>query len=156
MRRRTSLLAQGLQGRPVVIYSTPEIESSAIRWRQQIEENAKQIAFHHTVPEMNHNELVGWKNPAEELKNFAVVFLKSDKDFERNRIRMEINKEIISGCTDHIFEFNSKGVSNLARNLYLIHAGDWVSLKLAELNGVDPMPVEVINFLKSELEKFSA
>lgn len=73
------LIADQLHKRIPIVYSSPMFESIAIRWRQQIQENAKQIAFHHVIPEMNHNELVGWKNPAELLEDAVVVVLRDRK-----------------------------------------------------------------------------
>jgi glucose/mannose-6-phosphate isomerase len=144
-------IAAKLHGRIPVLYSSGRVESASIRWRQQIEENAKQIAFHHVVPEMNHNELVGWKLPADLLSRAAVVLLKSNLDHPRVAFRFGVNKEIIAKCTDCILEVEAKGFSRFAQLLYLIHLGDWVSFYLSEANQVDATPVEVIDFLKNTL-----
>lgn len=144
-------IAAACTGRIPILYSSGRIESASIRWRQQIEENAKQIAFHHVVPEMNHNELVGWKLPAPILKQATVLVLHSGVDHPRVTLRMDINKEIYLRCTDRVIDVHAKGSSHLAQLLYLIHLGDWVSWYLSLENKVDAMPVEVIDYLKNTL-----
>lgn len=146
-------LAYDLKGMIPVLYSGPSFESISIRWRQQIEENGKHIAFHHVIPEMNHNELVGWKNPNDLLARSQVIIIRSNLDHERVQMRMEINKEVISQYAAGIHEVYAKGKSHLAQLFYLLHFGDWVSFYLAEANQEDPSPVKVIDFLKNELAK---
>lgn len=133
-----------------VLYTVTEMESVAVRFRQQINENSKMLCWHHVVPEMNHNELVGWRN---KVANWAPVFLRSREDYERNQQRIEINKSIVAEYVDHVLEVYAKGESQTERAFYLIHLGDWVSVYLAELNGVDAVEVKVIDYLKNELTK---
>ncbi|MBI3511185.1 MAG: bifunctional phosphoglucose/phosphomannose isomerase [Bacteroidetes bacterium] len=143
-------LAADLHGKTPVIYCTTYYEGVAIRFRQQLNENAKVLCWHHVIPEMNHNELVGWAGGNE---NIAVVLFRDPTEFERNNHRIELNKEIISKRTPHFTEIFSKGNSQIEKTLYLIHLGDWASVFLAQLRGVDDMEVNVINFLKGELSK---
>lgn len=146
-------LAAKMKGNLPVMYTEAGFESVVIRWRQQIEENAKHLAFYHVVPEMNHNELVGWRNPADILKKSSVVFLESNLQNTRNLTRMKINKDIIGEWAGNLTTLQAKGKSKLAQLFYYLHLGDWVSFYLSELNQEDPMPVKVIDFLKSELAK---
>lgn len=143
-------IADFLLGRIPVIYSTTLFEGVAVRFRQQLNENAKVLCWHHVIPEMNHNELVGWAGGSEE---YAVVVFRDPSEFERNNYRIQLNKEIIMRYTPHYMEINAEGNSYLEKALYLIHIGDWVSVELAALRGVDPIEVNVINFLKGELSK---
>lgn len=133
-----------------IIYTTDRMSSVAIRLRQQINENAKMLCWHHVIPEMNHNELVGWKIKND---NFAVLYLRNTDDLKRNQVRIEINKEIISKCTDNIIEVYSKGSSTVEKALYFVNLGDWISWYLSQLRGVDAIEIDVIDFLKSELSK---
>lgn len=144
------VLAKFLYKRTPIIYTSSRMEAVAIRFRQQINENSKQLCWHHVVPEMNHNELVGWKKQNPDL---AVVYFRNKDDYKRNAIRMNINKEVISKYTPHIVELWSRGGSMLEQALYFVHLGDYASYYLAELNGVDSMEIEVIDYLKSELSK---
>ena len=97
---------------------------------------------------MNHNELLGWRTNTE---NLAVIFLRNKSDLKRNQVRMDINKTVISEFTNDIFDIYSQGNSNLENSLYLINFGDWVSWFLSELNEVDAIEIDVINFLKDKL-----
>jgi len=133
-----------------IIYTTDRMESVAVRLRQQINENSKMLCWHHVIPEMNHNELVGWKDHKEE---WAVVYLRNEDDYPRNAVRMDINKEIISKYADTIIEIFSKGNDLVERAMYLVHYGDWITWYLSELHGVDSIEVDVIDYLKGELGK---
>jgi glucose/mannose-6-phosphate isomerase len=136
--------------------STPQLLANAgnlgiaARWRQQLNENAKMLCWEAEVPEMNHNQLVGWEggNPS-----FSCLFLRNESDNPRNQKRMEIIKGIIGEKTDQVIEVWSKGNSAIQNSLYLIHLGDWVSYYLSELNDVDIMDIKSIDLLKSELSK---
>jgi len=145
-------IARSLHGRIVAIYGSGAIlEATAFRWRSQIEENAKTLAFHHTLPEMNHNELVGWLCPEAVLRHVGVVLLRDRGDHPQVQRRFELTKEIISNKAGVLQEVWSEGESLLARVMSLIYLGDYVSLYLAYLNNIDPTPVEVIDYLKSKL-----
>lgn len=146
-------VAAGMKGKFLFLYSSIQFESIAIRWRQQIEENGKQLASYHIVPEMNHNELVGWKQPAELMKYAHVTFLESSYDHARVKLRMDLNKQIIKEHTPNVITLKAKGRGFLAQLMYMLHFGDWVSLYLAEENNEDPSPVKVIDYLKNELSK---
>lgn len=148
-----TFIAQQLQGKIPILYSAPNFESVAIRWRQQIEENSKHIAFHHVIPEMNHNELVGWKNPAGILEDSVVLVFRTPLNHPRTEIRMDICRDIFSEYADQVIEIAPEGESHLGQLFYYMHLGDWVSLYLANLNEEEPTPVKVIDFLKGELAK---
>ncbi|HEY6160864.1 MAG TPA: SIS domain-containing protein, partial [Bacteroidia bacterium] len=143
-------IAEKLHHKFPVIYSTTDLEGIAIRFRQQLNENAKILCWHHVIPEMNHNELVGW---AQKRDDIAVVIFRDKNEFERNDARIEINKNVISKHASTIIELWSKGNSAVEKAIYFIHLGDWISVALADKRGVDAMEVEVINKLKSELSK---
>ncbi len=147
-------LAEQLKGRLPVIYSPAEhLDAINVRWRGQIAENAKQLSSGHVLPEMNHNELVGWKVLTDIMKHMHVLFLKDKGTHKRVAIRGEITKQVVSQYAGAVTEISSEGNSLLARMFSLIHFGDWVTLYLAILNNEDPEPVKVIDFLKGELAK---
>ncbi len=143
-------IADKLFGTFPIIYAVSGYEGVATRFRQQINENSKMLCLHHIIPEMNHNELVGW---AGGNKDMAVVFLRNSDDSAKNQQRIEITKTIISNHTDKVYEIWAKGDSKISRTLYHIHLEDWISMHLSELNNVDVVEVKVIDFLKSELAK---
>jgi len=150
IQKRAQKLAGFLQGKTPVLYSADHIEPVTIRWRQQINENAKMLCWHHVVPEMNHNELVGWRDQRPDL---AVIWLRNRDDFQRTAVRMNINKEIVEHFTATSIEVWSKGKSSIEKAFYLTNLGDWVSFYLAELRKVDPTEIRVIDYLKEELSK---
>jgi len=133
-----------------IIYSTDRIEPVAVRLRQQINENGKMLCWHHVVPEMNHNELVGW---TEKHPDKAVIYLRNQDDLKRNQVRIAINQDIINKYTDNIIEIYSKGQSLIEKSMYLAHLGDWISWYLSEHKNVDAIEIGVIDYLKSELAK---
>jgi glucose/mannose-6-phosphate isomerase len=145
-------LARSLHGKLVALYGSNGImETAAYRWRSQIEENAKNLAFHHVLPEMNHNELVGWQYPEEVLRKIGVVFLRDKSDHPQTQRRFDLVKGLIGEKAGAMHEVWSEGNSLLARVLSVVYLGDFVSLYLAYLNNADPTPVEVIDYLKRNL-----
>ncbi len=145
-------LAGSLHGKIAAIYASNGImESAAIRWRSQIAENSKNLAFHHVLPEMNHNELVGWMFPEDVLKRVGVVLIRDQGDHPQVHRRFDLTRELIAGKAGSLDEVWSQGNSLLARVLSVVYLGDFVSLYLAYLNKVDPVPVQVIDYLKRKL-----
>ncbi len=146
------IIARSLWGNVVGIYaSNGLLDPAAVRWRGQMEENAKNLAFHHVLPEMNHNELVGWELPAHVLQQIGVVFLRDRDDHPQNQRRFDLTREIVALKAAAVHEAWTEGESPLARIFSLICLGDFVSFYLACLNEVDPTPVPVIEMLKQKL-----
>lgn len=153
-KNRALELARQLYNKIPVIYSSTErTDAVNLRWRGQIAENAKTLAFGHVFPEMNHNELVGWKVLRRVMEEMAVIYLHDREDHPRVTMRMDVARGIIGEFAARIIDVKSEGKSRLARTFSLIHLGDWTSFYLAMLNGVDPTPVHVIDYLKRQLEK---
>lgn len=143
-------VTDAIHGKRPVIYAEAASEGLAVRFRQQLNENSKTLCWHHVFPEMNHNELVGWAGGSEQL---AVILFRNETDYSRTQVRMNISKEIFEQYTNTIIELYSKGNSAIERSIYLINLGDWISFYLAQKNAVDPIEIEVIDHLKSELAK---
>ncbi len=150
-------LASKLYGKIPVIYSSASYGAALnARWRAQIQENAKQLAFGNLLPEMNHNEINGWQHPPAVLQNLVPIFLKDPEDHPRIQIRMAISAEILQQYVPEVLTFEGEGNSVLVRLISLMYFGDWVSYWLALLNGVDPSPVPIIQELKKQLDRFSS
>ncbi len=147
---RAEKIASFLHGKLPIIYSTEPLAPVSVRFRQQLNENAKMLCWHHVVPEMNHNELVGWRERNDKL---AVLYFRSRNDFSRNQTRIDINKEIIGQYTDTIIEVFAKGDTPVEQSMYLVHTGDWISWHMSQLRGMDAVEVKVIDYLKGELAK---
>jgi glucose/mannose-6-phosphate isomerase len=150
IKKEALAIAKKLYGKTAVIYTTDRMESVAMRLRQQINENAKLLCWHNVIPEMNHNELVGWKANRQDV---AVLYMRNKDDHKRNAMRIDINKEIISKLSASVTEVYSKGQSLPEKMLYLVNLGDWVSWFMSEMHGVDSIEVDVIDYLKGELAK---
>ncbi|MGY6561446.1 MAG: bifunctional phosphoglucose/phosphomannose isomerase [Luteibaculaceae bacterium] len=133
-----------------VIYASKPFESVALRFRQQLNENSKMLCWHAVLPEMNHNEIVGWELADEFLK--AIVIRDRSNESKAMQTRFEVTQDIISDLTD-IIEVRPEGDSQLEKVLYLIYYLDWVSFHLAELNHIDPTAIKHIDRLKEELSK---
>jgi len=140
--------AEKLHEKTAIIYTVDRMEAVAIRARQQINENAKMLCWHHAIPEMNHNELVGWRSKSDKL---AVIVFRNSDDHPKNQRRIEISKEVIAKYTPNVYELYSKGNSMIERSMYFVHFGDWLSWYLSKLNGHDAIEIDVIDFLKSKL-----
>ena len=115
----------------------------AYRWKAQINENAKIPAFAHELPELDHNEIVGWQSAAA-LGRFAAVFLDDADTHPRVQARIALTRELIAEQATGTFVVASRGVTAVERVFSLVLLGDLVSLYIAVLRGVDPTPVDVI------------
>ena len=145
-------LARALVGRAVLVHGAFGVMAAvAQRWKGQVNENAKTPAFAATLPEMNHNEIVGWQALRDLHARCAAVFLADSGDAPRIAVRREVTARILEeeGVATHVVE--SRGTSRLARALSLVLFGDWVSFYLAVLAGVDPTPIAKIDRLKRAL-----
>jgi glucose/mannose-6-phosphate isomerase len=150
IRTHASTLAVGLAHSTCAVYAPVGYAAVAERVRQQLNENSKMLAWNAPIPEMNHNELVGW---AAGNNNFAALFLRGSAEHPRNALRAEINKQQILTKTPRVFEITAQGANHLAEMLYLVHLTDWLSWELSEIHGADIMDIAVIDFLKNSLAR---
>jgi glucose/mannose-6-phosphate isomerase len=150
IRKSAAKIAAQIGNRTPVIYAADHNEAVAIRWRQQINENAKMLCWHHVLPEMNHNELVGWRDQRDDV---AVIWLRNKDDYQRTAIRTDITKGVTDKLSKNSVEIWSKGKSAVEKAFYLVHLGDFISVELAAARGVDPIEINVIDYLKGALAK---
>ena len=146
-KKQIDYIATNMSGKIPCIYTEPSLEPVGYRWRCQIQENAKQLAFHHVIPEMNHNEIVGWTNSN---PNMIPVLIRKTNEANEIRNRFEALKSTAWKKT-RVVEIFATCESHLAKMLETIYIGDMVSIELAKLNKVDPTPVKVIENLKNKL-----
>lgn len=148
---RAKQIAQELVGSSVVIYSGHKLFPAAYKWKININENAKNIAWCNKLPELNHNELLGWtSHPVE--KPYKIVDIRSDLEHPRTQKRFEITQKLLSGNRPAPKVIVPEGDTLLKQLLWAIQLGDFVSLYLALLNGLNPTPVEMIEKLKAQLQ----
>ncbi|HRP52845.1 MAG TPA: bifunctional phosphoglucose/phosphomannose isomerase [Fluviicola sp.] len=143
-------VANKLQKRTIAIYAGAEYEGISIRAKQQFNENSKELCWQHVIPEMNHNELVGWGGGD---SRYACLFIQTNDLSERNQRRFEISVERTKSKTDIVEIIEAKGESTVEKSIYLIHLIDWISLYLSELKNGDSMEIAIIDYLKDELGK---
>ncbi|MFM2284686.1 MAG: hypothetical protein RLZZ543_183 [Bacteroidota bacterium] len=141
-------IARGIAFSTPVIYTNVGYEGVAIRFRQQLNENSKMLCWHHVVPEMNHNELVGWVDKSPKV---AAIFLRNSDEYYRTSKRMDICKGIVYQLAGKTIELHSKGESPMQRMLWWINLGDWISWFASVERNVDAIEINVINRLKNEL-----
>jgi glucose/mannose-6-phosphate isomerase len=148
-------LAQGLVGRVTIVYGGGPISATAAqRWKTQINENAKMPAWWSVLPELDHNEIVGWETlPGTTRGLIGIVALTDLADHFRVRARLDHTSQLTEFAVPWIGEVAARGESDLARLISLTACGDLVSFMLAGEAGVDPVPVETIEKLKKLLVK---
>jgi len=147
-------LAQSIKNKIPVFYSTtPYLSSAARRWKNQIQENSKSPAFANVLPEMNHNEIVGWEIDDIDVKKFIVIFLENEHAHPRIKRRIELSKKIIKKRGVQVVDIYSSGTTALEKVFSVVVLGDWVSYYLALAYKKDPAEIKNIDFLKEEMAK---
>lgn len=144
-------LAENWASKCIAVYAPTGYEAIALRARQQIQENAKHMAWHHTIPEMNHNELVGWEYPSPLGEKVAVWLLSGSHTHPRNLTRIAFMEGLLRERNLPYHLLRPPAAPYLAELLWLFHAVDIFSVYLAEQHSVDPTPVPVIDRLKAHL-----
>jgi len=126
----------------------------AKRWCTQFNENSKIICRYDEVPECNHNDIVGWSLNPEVSKNFTcILFRDSENESIYISKRLNFMKKLFEEVSANVIEININGKKRLAKMLYAMHLGDFTSIYLSILRGIDPTPVDAITELKNELAK---
>ncbi len=149
-------LAARLAGRVPFVYSCGGIHDAvARRWCSQFNENSKSLAHFASFTELNHNEIVGWRSPESVRERTMVVFLEDVDDHPASRQQAEIALGIIGPLSGGAVRAGRFSGRRLARILSAMILGDFTSVYLAYLNGVDPTPISNIDFLKERLQKGS-
>lgn len=137
---------------PIVYGGGPVSGVVAKRWKTQINENAKVPSWYSELPELDHNEIVGWESmPEKTREQIGVVVLTDETDHDRIKARIAHTRHLTSDAVPWVGEVASRGTSRLARLISLTVVGDLVSWMLADQLGVDPTPVVTIDELKKLL-----
>lgn len=143
-------LALELSGTSPVIYSGSVLWPAAYKWKISFNENAKNVAWANSYPEFCHNEFIGWaSHPVE--KPYSIIDLHSSFDNERITKRFEIVDRLLSGKRPAAHNVTAQGTTLLEQLVWTVVFGDFVSLYVGILNGVDPTPVDLVEKLKAEL-----
>jgi glucose/mannose-6-phosphate isomerase len=146
-------VAQNIDESAPVVYGFGFYRSVAQRFKQQFNENSKSAAKWEYFPELDHNEVVGWEGRGEQCKWFSVIFIRDIDEPVEIESRIETTKQIMEKVGLVMFDLEVQGKSPLAKMLSTIVVGDFVSVYLAVVRGVDPTPVKTINILKDTLKQ---
>jgi glucose/mannose-6-phosphate isomerase len=147
---RSAEIAAELEGAIPLIYGCDLTEPVAYRWKTQINENAKQHAFTHSLPELDHNEIVGWE-PPQAADRLSAVFLEDADQHPRKVERAELTARLIEPTASAVLRIDTEGPNRTARMLWAVMLGDLVSLHLAAARGLDPSPTLLLERMKEEL-----
>ena len=145
-------IAQELMGKSVIVYSGPLLFPAAHKWKICMNENAKNTAWDDQYPEFNHNEFIGWSSHPVD-KPFAVVEIRSNLEHPRVQKRFEVTERLLSGKRPAPIVVEPHGETLLKQLLWSIAMGDFVSVYLALLNGVNPTPVDLVEKFKVALDE---
>jgi len=143
-------VAKELQQRTIAVYAGAHYEGITIRAKQQFNENSKELCWQHVIPEMNHNELVGWGGGD---NRYACLFIQTGDLSMRNQKRFDISIERTKSKTNKVEIIQAKGSTPVEKSIYLIHLIDWISLYISDLKHGDPVEIDIIDYLKAELGK---
>tara|TARA_B110000438_G_scaffold76885_1_gene77084 strand:- start:3243 stop:4283 length:1041 start_codon:yes stop_codon:yes gene_type:complete len=138
---------------PIIYSDNSTLGVAAVRLKGQICENGKMLAYNNNLPELNHNEIVGWENNQNLFNDLFVLWLTDEDDNSRIKHRQDITQSILKQSGVNQFVIQVTGNSFQERFLLMIHYGDWLSYWCAILHGTNPSPVEKISRLKEELSK---
>ena len=119
-------LASALKPLLPVIYSSRQLEVANLRWRNQLHENAKTFAVGNLLPEMNHNEVMGWARSASGLERLGVIVLRDREEHPRTQRRLDVTAALLESHAGYWKEVHSMGSGRLARILSLMYLSDWV------------------------------
>lgn len=141
-----------LKGKLCLLYGLGAWQGvAAERWKGEINENAKNMAFANVLPELNHNEILGWVKADEQgVKNWVTLILEDGKESAKMQTRARVTTELIQEKSA-VYRIQARGESLIEKLLSLVFYGDLMSIYLAALNKVDPEDITAINLLKSEL-----
>jgi len=150
---RAAEIAGTLHGRLTVVYTGPSLLAPVgVRWVNQIQENAKQMAYGNVFAELDHNEIMGWEHAPSALRQqIGVIALRDPADHPQIHRRIDVTRDLIAGRAATWIEHHAEGDYPLTRMLTTLQLGDFVSFYLAMRVGVDPTPVETIQQFKRTL-----
>jgi glucose/mannose-6-phosphate isomerase len=133
-----------------VVYGQGILRAAARRWRTQLNENAKLLARDDVFPECNHNDTPAWGESGNQ-DLFSVVLLRDCMEPVEIADRVELTREMAFSRAQVVAEVRARGEGRLARMLSTMYVGDYVSMYIAFLRGLDPAPIEMIEGLKRSL-----
>ena len=118
-----------------VIYSFANMTSAAMRWKIQLNENARLLSFCGSLPEFNHNEIVGWASGEAVSKRFLPVILYDDDASDLVRTMIDTSMDVLKQNSIKVVSYHVKGQNILEKILRCVLLGDLVSIELNRRGG---------------------
>lgn len=145
-------IAESIIGFLPVIYSIADLTSaSGYRFKCQLNENSKLHAFHNEVPEMNHNEIIGWESYNDKVFSVKIINLLDPEYHPQIKKRFDFMNQIFSQSKIDVINLISSEKSFKVRLMDLIYLCDWITFYIAVQRGFDPSEIDNINKLKDQL-----
>ena len=141
-------LAEWLTDIPIIYYPYG-LESSAIRFKNSLQENSKMHVIAEDVVESCHNGVVSWENES----NLKPILIEGKNDYIKTKERWEILKEYFKSKSIDYYEIMTEGNSILTKIVNLVYLFDYVSIYRGVLSEIDPSPVKSIDFIKNRIEE---
>ena len=135
-----------------IIVTEESLTSISFRLKSQLNENSKMLSYNITLPEMNHNEIVGWQGKEIDKNALSLVWI--DIRYNKNIKRMNITNNILKdrvASNNHIDVPSEIASHRLASCLYLVNYVDWLSYWCAYSHNVDIMNIDNIDTLKKSM-----
>ncbi len=145
----TENFAERINQKIPLIYTSPDYECVAKKWKLNFNENTEIPAFYNIFPSASHNEIAGFAKKGEE---FYVLIIKSGDEDLRLQKRIGVAKDIIREIGVSVTEMAITGDAYLTKIFSAILIGDWLSYHLAIKRGVDPTPRRIIDELEKRLK----
>lgn len=149
----SKMLALNISGTIPIVYGFGFYRAVAQRLKQQFNENSKVPSKWDVFPELNHNEVMGWEKVGRFSKVFSTILIRDRNEFEEIRYRIEATKDLITSKSSKVSEVWSLGKNRLAKIWSVICVGDFISIYLSVLLGVDPTPVKTITLFKEKMRQ---
>ena len=139
-------LAATIGARWPAVYGGPVTGPVAYRWKTDFEENAKAFALAGALPEMNHNTIEAWRTSR--ARDLQLILLRDAHEAPEIQRRFEVLRQLVGASAGGVSECQAHGRGVLARLLSLTYLGQWTSVYLAMLRGVDPWTIPTLDAMK--------
>ena len=140
--------AEKLIGYIPLIYSSNKLEAVGYRLKCQINENSKLHSFNAVIPELNHNEIIGWETFSDKQFNAKLIAILDDDYHPQIKKRFDITLDLAQRSKVEIITLRSSEKNVKVRIMDLIYLGDWITYYLSILRGFDPSEIDYIMELK--------
>lgn len=115
-------------------------------WKSQFNTNAKVAAFANQVPELTHNEIVGWGTNGDVTRQvFQAILLRHEFEHPSVAARIDLVEEILVEVVGEVYSVEAQGEGLLAQMMDLLLFGTFVSLNVAVETDVDPGPIAIVD-----------